>query len=193
MKCLKYAFILLIVHGWQSGFAQNQNQQKAIFMQSRIDSVAVGHAIPDFTMLSESLEEVNFSSFLGKTVVIDVWATCCKPCILLSPWFEKENKINGAQDVIFISFSVDEQQGKWINYTQNHKVNHDRYWIGDDKENPIKWLTFEEFEISTGRTVWDESIPKFVIVNKDGVVKALKFGQLGMPPFRRAVKKALKD
>tara|TARA_B110000503_G_C7166513_1_gene422133 strand:- start:233 stop:721 length:489 start_codon:yes stop_codon:yes gene_type:complete len=162
-------------------------------MQSRIDSVAVGKAIPDFTMLNESLEEVNFSSFLGKTVVIDVWATWCKPCIALSPWFEKENEKIGAQDVVFISISVDEQQGRWINYIQNHQVNHDRYWIGDDRENPIKLLTFEEFEISPRRTVWGESIPKFIIVNKEGVVEALKFGQPGMPPFRRAVKKALKD
>ena len=168
-------------------------KEKGIFMQARIDSVAIGRTIPDFTMLNESLEEVNFSSFLGKTVVIDVWATWCKPCIALGPWFEKENEKIGSEDVVFLSISVDEQQGRWINYIQSHQANYDRYWVGDNKENPIKWFTFEELEISPGRIVWAESIPKFIIVNRDGVVEALKFGQPGMPPFRRAVKKAIKD
>ncbi len=47
-------------------------------------------------------------------------------------------------------------------------------------------------ELSPRRIVWGESIPKFIIVNEEGVVEALKFGQPGMLPFRKAVKKALK-
>ena len=154
--------------------------------------MAVGKPIPDFTMLNENLEEIKFSSFLGKTVVIDIWATWCKPCIQLSPWFEKESEKFKEQNVVFMSISVDEQQGRWVNYIQSHEASYNRYWIEDDKENPIKWLTFEEFELSPGRIVWGESIPKFIIVNEEGVVEALKFGQPGMLPFRKAVKKALK-
>lgn len=193
MKWFNFLWILYIFLGIQNGFAQNQTQQKAAFMQSRIDSVAVGKPIPDFTMLNESLEEIKFSSLLGKIVVIDVWATWCKPCIELSPWFEKESEKFKLEDMVFVSISIDEQQGRWVSYIQNHQVNYNRYWIGEDNESPIKWLTFQEFEVSPGRTVWGESIPKFIIVNKEGVVEALKFGQPGLPPFRRAIKKALKN
>ncbi len=193
MKYINFLLIFNNLLGIHNGVAQNQNSEKAAFMQSRIDSVAVGKPIPDFTMLNENLEEIKFSSFLGKTVVIDVWANWCKPCIQLSPWFEKESEKFKEENVVFMSISVDEQQGRWVNYIQSHEASYNRYWIEDDKGNPIKWLTFEEFELSPGRIVWGESIPKFIIVNEEGVVEALKFGQPGMPPFRKAVKKALKD
>ena len=174
-------------------FAQNQDDKKVELMQSRMDSVAVGKSIPDFVMFNENSEEVRFSSFLGTTVVIDIWATWCKPCIQLSPWFEKESEKFRDEKVAFVSVSVDERRDRWANYVEKHPSSYNRYWVGDNSKNPITWLTYQEFEISSGKFVWVEGIPKFIIVNEKGVVEALDFGQPGVPAFRRAVKKALKN
>lgn len=173
--------------------SQNQPQQKVAIMQSRMDSVAVGKLVPDFSMRNERNEKVNFSSFLGTTVVIDVWATWCKPCIQLSPWFEKESEKFKDENLAFISVSVDERKVMWNNYVEKRDANYNRYWVGDSDENPIVWLTYQEFEISPGKKVWAEGIPKFIIVNEEGVIEALDFGQPGVSAFRRAIRKALKN
>ncbi len=194
MKYIKFPIFLAMLFNCNILSAQESTIQKeqAEFMQSRTDSVAVGKAIPDFTMVNERLEEVQFSSLLGKTVVIDIWATWCKPCIALSPAFEKVKEELQNEAIVFLSISVDQDEDKWINYTEEHQVNYDRYWVGKEAENPIVWFTFGEFEHEEQK-VWAESIPRFIVVNKSGKVELLNFGQPGMPSFKKAIKKALKN
>ena len=93
---------------------------------------------------------------------------------------------------MIISFSVDEGQDKWINYTEEHQVNYNRYWNGKEYKNPILWFTFGKFEYE-GQKVWAESIPRFIVVNGRGKIEALDFGQPGMSSFKKAIKRALKN
>ena len=174
-------------------FAQESlsNEERAKYMQSRIDSVEVGKPMPEFTMLNERHETVPFSSLKGKVVVIDIWATWCKPCIALSPEFEKVKEEIQDDEVVFLSVSVDEKQDKWTNYIEEHSVNYDRYWVGKNYDQPILWFTFGQFEYQ-GQEVWAESIPRFVIVDKNGIIRALDFGRPGMSAFKKAIKKAKK-
>merc|ERR1712216_497783 len=44
---------------------------------------------PDFKLLSTQLEQVSLSSFKGKVVLLDFWATWCQPCQVEMPIFEQ--------------------------------------------------------------------------------------------------------
>ncbi len=174
--------------------AQDFKSQKeqADFMQSRIDSVAIGKAVPDFTLFTEDGDSLFLSDLKGKTIVIDIWATWCKPCIALSPEFEKAKEEYESENMTFISISTDNTKEKWSNYIKEHKVNYQRFWINPGMNEPIRWFTFDEFEFE-GRKVWGSSIPRFVIIDENGIVANLSFGKPGTPEFKKAIKRALKN
>jgi len=162
-----------------------------LFVQSRIDFIAIGKAIPDFTLVYERLEEFQFSSLLGKAQVIDVWTTCCKIGIYLRTGLEK-GKDEMQEDKIVFFINIDYVQDRWINYAEDHHVNYDRYWIGKGHENTIIRVTFGQVEYE-GQELWAESIPSFVVINKNSKAEALDFVRPGLSSFRKAIKKALKN
>lgn len=91
----------------------------------------VGTAAADFTQPDENGHPVLLSSFKGKYVLVDFWASWCGPCRAESPNLVKAyEKYNGKGFQIF-SVSLDESKDKWLK-----AVNDDHYnWtqVGDMK------------------------------------------------------------
>lgn len=187
-------FFSLLIFTASTLNAQDFKSQKeqADFMQSRIDSVAIGKAVPDFILYTADGDSLLLSDLKGKTIVVYIWATWCKPCIALSPDFENAKEEYESESMTFISISIDNTNEKWLNYVQEHKVKYQRFWINPGMNKPIRWFTFDEFEFE-GRKVWGSSIPKLVIIDEKGVVENLDLGKPGTPEFKKAIKRALKN
>lgn len=49
----------------------------------------VGQTLPDFLLTTTSEETFRLSDYRGKTVVINLWATWCTPCVNELPNFQK--------------------------------------------------------------------------------------------------------
>ncbi len=60
---------------------------------------------PDFAVLSENSEVVQFSDFAGKPIVINFWATWCGPCRSEFPAFQKAYETHG-EDVHFMMINL---------------------------------------------------------------------------------------
>lgn len=91
----------------------------------------VGTAAADFTQPDANGHAVLLSSFKGKYLLVDFWASWCGPCRAESPNLVKAyEKYNGKGFQIF-SVSLDESKDKWLK-----AVNDDHYnWtqVGDMK------------------------------------------------------------
>lgn len=56
---------------------------------------------------------VDFASFRGKYVYVDIWASWCQPCREEIPHLQALEKSLGRKDVTFVSISVDQNTAAW--------------------------------------------------------------------------------
>jgi peroxiredoxin len=76
---------------------------------------AVGTDAMDFTQADVDGKEVSLSSFKGKYVLVDFWASWCKPCREENPNVVKAfNKFN-AKNFTILGVSLDQTKDAWLN------------------------------------------------------------------------------
>ncbi|WP_164111890.1 MULTISPECIES: TlpA family protein disulfide reductase [Sphingobacterium] len=112
------AFMKMYGSYFQSADQKNAAQNfGAPLMSTSKGSPAINFIYPDITG-----KMVSLSDFVGKVVVVDVWATWCGPCIGEIPSLQKlEHEFEG-KDVVFMSVSVDNMKHKWEEYLKKNKL-----------------------------------------------------------------------
>lgn len=73
-----------------------------------------GSAAPDFTLPDLKGKGVQLSSFKGKAVVVDFWATWCEPCKIEMPWLVDLQKKYGPQGLQIIGVAMDDADEQTI-------------------------------------------------------------------------------
>ena len=77
-------------------------------------AVLVGAEFPDNVVLVDSEgHKVDFSTFKGKYVYIDLWASWCAPCCKEVPYLQALEKEFEDGDVVFVSISTDSDTEAW--------------------------------------------------------------------------------
>jgi len=78
--------------------------------------------IPSFSAVDLEGKTWKLTSFQGKAVLVNVWATWCGPCKMEHPEFQKlYDKLKDRTDVAVISFNVDDDLGKVAPYMKENK------------------------------------------------------------------------
>ncbi|HEY7290725.1 MAG TPA: TlpA disulfide reductase family protein [Vicinamibacterales bacterium] len=78
----------------------------------------------NFTLKDVSNADVKLSSFKGKVILLDFWATWCGPCKIEIPWFiEFQNKYAKA-GLQVVGISVDDTLAKLKPYVSDMKMNY---------------------------------------------------------------------
>jgi thiol-disulfide isomerase/thioredoxin len=78
----------------------------------------------NFTLKDTANRDVSLSSFRGKVILLDFWATWCGPCKVEIPWFiEFQNKY-GKNGLQVIGVSVDDPLDKLKPYVASMKMNY---------------------------------------------------------------------
>jgi thiol-disulfide isomerase/thioredoxin len=78
-------------------------------------AVAIGNAAPDLSFPTPNGQMLSLSSLKGKVVLLDFWASWCKPCRMENP--NVVNLYNQYKDKGFTVYSVslDNNKQKWVN------------------------------------------------------------------------------
>jgi|GEM_PF-1871645 peroxiredoxin len=77
-------------------------------------------SIYDIELRDTSANTVELSSFKGKYLVIDFWASWCKPCIENIPALEQMIKYYNPDSIQFISVSMDKHVNDWKQAIRKH-------------------------------------------------------------------------
>jgi peroxiredoxin len=91
-----------------------QNAKK--YLLANIASSALtdlGKVAPDFTFPDINGKQVSLSSFKGKYVLIDFWASWCGPCRSESPNVQKQYQIYKDKGFEVVSVSIDKKEDDW--------------------------------------------------------------------------------
>lgn len=84
--------------------------------------IKIGEAIPSITLKSNTSNEVNITSFIGKYVLIDFWASWCAPCRLGNKKLVQLHNEVSSSTIEIIGISIDTDATKWLKAIEKDKI-----------------------------------------------------------------------
>ncbi len=123
----------------------------------------VGAPAPDFDLArvgsAEGAPRVRLSDLRGKVVVVDFWATWCKPCKESFPAYQK---LSGEKpDVAFVGVSIDEDPNGIPQFVEETGATF-----------PVVW---DEGQV-TSQAYAPPTMPTSFVVDKNGIVRFVHAG-----------------
>jgi thiol-disulfide isomerase/thioredoxin len=132
----------------------------------------------DFTLKDINNKDVKLSSFKGKVILLDFWATWCGPCKIEIPWFiEFQNKY-GKDGLQVVGVSTDDTVEKLKPYVANAKMN---YVV-------LQGLDHDDVQDAFGPLF---GIPVTVVISRDGKICAKHVGLSSKDAFEKEIKSLL--
>ena len=74
-------------------------------------SVEVGQPAPDFERVDGKDQSIKLSSYLGKVVYLDFWASWCVPCRETFPWMNQLQEKYGKDGFEVVAVNIDTKKG----------------------------------------------------------------------------------
>lgn len=127
----------------------------------KLRAVTIGYMAPDFTLPDSSTKKkYSLSSFRGKYVLVDFWASWCGPCKGEIPYMKTAYERFHAKGFEILSVSLDEKRDAWLNALK--QFNMPWYQVSDSKG--FRSVVNDLYPIP--------SIPKTLLLDKEGKIIA---------------------
>lgn len=130
-------------------------------LRTQKGQMKVGERAPDFTLTSFDGQTYRLSDLLGKVVVLNIWASWCKPCEQEAADLEAAWRHYAPRDdVIFLGVAWTDTDKKSLEYLQKFEIT---YPNGPDLGTRI----YQAYR-ATG-------VPETYIIDKNGLLAFVKF------------------
>ena len=134
-----------------------KNQELAKANKAKLD---VGEMAPDVEFVKETGEKVKLSSFRGKTVLLDFWASWCGPCRMENPNVVRAYNKYKDKGFTVVSVSQDQDLDKWKAAIAKDGL----VWTNHFADKLIGLKASSLYEI--------QYIPKTYLIDKNGRIAA---------------------
>lgn len=121
--------------------------------------IAIGREVPDFTLTTFDGELLNVEDFRGKVVLVNFWASWCKPCEQEALELEQAYQNFKDRDVIFLGVDYVDTEREALAYLDKFQIT---YPNGPDLRTKIS----QAFRI--------RGVPETFIVDRNGIIVDIK-------------------
>jgi len=94
------------------------------------DALAEGTKFPDFEVKDLAGKPLSIANYKGKVVLLDFWATWCRPCVGELPNVIKTYEAHHKQGFEIIGISLDKDQEKLTSFTKEKGMTWPQYFDG---------------------------------------------------------------
>jgi thiol-disulfide isomerase/thioredoxin len=132
----------------------------------------VGKLLPDIALTGTDGKETKLSSFRGRPLLIDVWATWCGPCLAWMPSLgrlEKEMRGTGLQVVSIDRDEVPETATRYLSF------------------HGFQWPNYHDGEGRLSKALGDRRIPLTLLVDAQGRIACAGIGGEDEAALRKAI------
>jgi cytochrome c biogenesis protein CcmG, thiol:disulfide interchange protein DsbE len=145
------------------------------------DGACMANAKPaklDFTMKDLEGKDVSLSSYKGKVILLNFWATWCGPCKAEIPGFVELQNEYGKDGLVVVGYSVDDDAPKARAFANEYKMNYP----------VLLGLGREDVQDAYG-PIW--GIPASFIISREGKVCQKHLGIAPKAVFEKEIKALL--
>lgn len=162
-----YVFKLLPVSLLEEYFYQSdtafQNSELGLKKLEQIKKVAsseIGKPLVEMSAQTPDSSTLSISQYKGKYVLIDFWASWCRPCRAESPLLRELNEKYSNENFEIVSFSLDIHLSKWEKAIE---------------EDSLAWAHFSDLKgwkdkNSLAHSLAVDQIPYTILIDPDGIV-----------------------
>ena len=138
----------------------------------RADNVPAA-AAPAWTLKDVDGRVVTSSQFKGKVVVLDFWATWCGPCRSEIPGYVGLQKKYGADGLVFVGVSVDEDGPEVVKkFIKEHGINYTIVMADEKIQDAYAPI---------------EGYPTTFIIDRDGMIRNKKLGSRPTAQYEKEI------
>ncbi len=128
-------------------------------MEAASKKIDVGTIAPDFTQKTPQGVDLSLSSLQGQVVLLDFWASWCKPCRIENPAIVAAYNKYKSKGFTVLSVSLDKQRNAWMNAIAQDGL----IW-----PNHVSDLQF--WNNAAAREYGVSSIPAAFLIDENGVI-----------------------
>lgn len=141
-----------VVYTLYANFTKDDNQK-----------VEVGKQAPDFVLSDMNGEKHRLSDYKGKGILLNFWATWCKPCEREMPFMDSQYQKNKDKDVQVLAINIGESDVVVNEFIKRHNLT---FPVLNDKNQ----------EVLTAYGV--DPLPITFLIDKEGKVVRIHTGEI---------------
>lgn len=122
-----------------------------------------GDVAPDFTVIGPSGEEVSLADFRGQVVVLDFWATWCRPCLKAMPYYSEAAKTHAEDGLVVLSICVADTRENYDQWVKDSGADFAFQTAHDPLGKQLRESIFS-------KEYWVSMLPSVFVVDREGKI-----------------------